>query len=229
MRSIALPRITPAFALAFVALLVALGGTGYAAASISGASLKAHSVTGGKLSSNTLTGAQIKESKLGIVPLASFAQLSGSAKKADLATKALSADTAISADTAKTADKAKTADLATSATTADKAKDADRLGGRLPSDYLRSWQSVPSITVANIAVNNGAEGSAFCDAGQIAVSGGAGWFIAGTDTSIGSATLSSLIPVADPGTGRSGFRGEGKNTSTVARDFKVYVVCMTAG
>jgi hypothetical protein len=69
-------RTSPAFVLAFVALLVALGGSAAAgvpakvARAISGSSIKAHSITGSKLKHNTLTGTQIAESKLSIVPKA---------------------------------------------------------------------------------------------------------------------------------------------------------------
>jgi hypothetical protein len=69
-------RTSPAFVLAFVALLVALGGSAAAgvpakvARAISGSSIKAHSISGSKLKNNTLTGTQIAESKLNIVPRA---------------------------------------------------------------------------------------------------------------------------------------------------------------
>lgn len=214
MRSISLPRPSAALALAFVALLVALGGTGYAAATISGSSIKVHSVAGNRMKSNTLTGFQVNESKLGPVPLAFEAD------------HAKAADTAKSADTATTA---KTADTATSATSADTAKDADQLGGRLPSAYLRSARTVRFQTVPNVAVNATVELNALCNPGEVATGGGGGWFIVGTDTSVASATLSVSIPVDDPATGQSGFRMEGKNTSPVARDARAYAVCMAVG
>jgi hypothetical protein len=76
-------------AVALLALFVALGGTGYAAAklngkniknkTIAGKKLKNRTITGGKLKSNTLTGKQIKESKLRTVPKANFAATAGSA------------------------------------------------------------------------------------------------------------------------------------------------------
>lgn len=64
-------RISPAMALAvaFAALVVALGGTSYAAvklarSSVGTAHLKANSVTGAKVKGNTLTGADINEASL---------------------------------------------------------------------------------------------------------------------------------------------------------------------
>ncbi|WP_354701383.1 hypothetical protein DSM112329_01697 [Paraconexibacter sp. AEG42_29] len=216
-------RPTPAFVLALVALVFSMAGTGYAAAQISGSSIKSRSVSAQKVVTNALTGVEIKESSLGLVPRSTFAFSAESAASADTAKVA---DTAKAADVAKTADTATTAKTADTALVADKAKDADKLGGREPSEYLRSARTVRSVTFANVAINNGAETTAFCNPGEIAVGGGAGWFFVGTDTSVGSATVSTMIPVTDAGTNRSGFRGEGKNTSTVARDFKVYAICM---
>lgn len=72
-------RPSPAFVLAFVALLVALTGSAVAgvpariARAISGSSIKNHSIRGYKLRDNTLTGRQIVESKLGVVPRAHHA------------------------------------------------------------------------------------------------------------------------------------------------------------
>jgi hypothetical protein len=65
-------RPTPAFVIATGALVVALGGTSYAAAKISGRDIKKHSIAGNRMKANTLTGKQIKESKLGTVPKAAF-------------------------------------------------------------------------------------------------------------------------------------------------------------
>lgn len=63
-------RPSPAFVLAFVALVVALSGTAIAKVVISGRSIKPHTISGRRLENNTLTGKQIAESKLNIVPRA---------------------------------------------------------------------------------------------------------------------------------------------------------------
>lgn len=62
-------RPSPAMVVAFVALLVALGGTSYAAVKLAKNSvqtkhIKNNAVTGAKVKSNTLTGADINESSL---------------------------------------------------------------------------------------------------------------------------------------------------------------------
>jgi hypothetical protein len=63
-------RVSPSMAVALLALFVALGGTGYAAARINGRTITDRSISGAKLKRNTLTGRQIDESRLGQVPSA---------------------------------------------------------------------------------------------------------------------------------------------------------------
>lgn len=99
-----IPRPSPAMIVAVLALFVALGGTVYAASSISGKTIKKNSlpgnrikqktVTGNRLKNDTITGTQVNEATLGKVP---------SAATADSATTANSATTAVTAETAKTA------------------------------------------------------------------------------------------------------------------------------
>src|SRR4051812_17878754 len=67
---VAVSRVSPSMAVALLALFVALGGTGYAAARINGRSITDRSISGAKLKRNTLTGRQIDESRLGRVPSA---------------------------------------------------------------------------------------------------------------------------------------------------------------
>jgi hypothetical protein len=63
-------RPSPAMIVALVALVVALGGTAYAAGQINGNSIQKGSIGGGKLKKKTLTGYQVNVNKLGEVPLA---------------------------------------------------------------------------------------------------------------------------------------------------------------
>lgn len=84
---------SPAMVVACVALIVALGGTSYAAIrlpanSVGTKQLKRGAVTGVKVRSNTLTGTQINEARLAKVP---------SARRAETAEEAVSADTAAEA------------------------------------------------------------------------------------------------------------------------------------
>ncbi|HKB51333.1 MAG TPA: hypothetical protein VKC63_07880 [Solirubrobacterales bacterium] len=61
---------SPAMVVALVALIVALGGTAYAAQSINGGAIKKQTIGSGKLKQKTLTGFQINTNKLGVVPAA---------------------------------------------------------------------------------------------------------------------------------------------------------------
>ena len=63
-------RPSPAMIVAIVALIVALGGTAYAAQHINGGAIKKQTIGGGKLKKDTLTGFQINNNKLGLVPAA---------------------------------------------------------------------------------------------------------------------------------------------------------------
>jgi hypothetical protein len=60
-----------------LAVFIALGGSSYAAVSITGSSLKHRSVTGTKLKRNTVTGLEVRESRLGRVPRAQLADRLG--------------------------------------------------------------------------------------------------------------------------------------------------------
>jgi hypothetical protein len=60
-------RLTYANVLSTVAVFIALGGSSYAALTISGSHIKKRSIAGVKLKRNTLTGHEIKESRLGRV------------------------------------------------------------------------------------------------------------------------------------------------------------------
>jgi hypothetical protein len=61
---------SPATVISIVALIVALGGTAYAAQKINGGAIKKQTIGGGKLKHKTLTGFQINTNKLGVVPAA---------------------------------------------------------------------------------------------------------------------------------------------------------------
>jgi hypothetical protein len=63
-------RPSPAMIVAVIALVVALGGTAYAAQSINGGAIQKQSIGAGKLKHKTLTGYQINTNKLGVVPTA---------------------------------------------------------------------------------------------------------------------------------------------------------------
>ena len=63
-------RLTYANVMSTLAVFIALGGSSYAAFTISGSSIKNRSISGHKLRHNTLTGREIRESTLARVPRA---------------------------------------------------------------------------------------------------------------------------------------------------------------
>jgi hypothetical protein len=87
-------RPSHAVIVAYLALVLALSGTGYAAAKIDGRTLKNGSVTGKKLAPDTLTGRQVVEGSLGPVPRARAADDAEHAEDAEHAGTAGNADNA---------------------------------------------------------------------------------------------------------------------------------------
>jgi hypothetical protein len=142
-------RMSPSMAVALLALFVALGGTGYAAAKINGRDIRNRSIPGTKLQRNTLSGAQIRESRLGKVPAASDADfLAGRPAGAYLL-----AGTGVAANSLRLGGKDASAFLPAGGTAANaallgglpasaflgagaRAADSALLGGRAPSDFL---------------------------------------------------------------------------------------------
>jgi hypothetical protein len=103
-----IPHPTPSMLVALLALVLAVGGSAFAAGvAINGNLLKKGSVAGDRLKNDTLTGTQIKESKLGKVPSAASADRAGTANSA---THALTAGSAATAGSATSAGHATTAD-----------------------------------------------------------------------------------------------------------------------
>jgi hypothetical protein len=100
--------------IACIALFVALGGVGYAAATINGNAIKQQTIGAGKLKKGTLTSVQVKQNALGgdaidestlsVVPAAQSAVTAQSATTAQSAVTATSATTATRAATAQTLD-----------------------------------------------------------------------------------------------------------------------------
>lgn len=209
MRSITISRPTPAFILAIVALFVALGGTGYAAASLSGKSVRPNSLPANRVVANTLGGAQINESRLGVVPSAQLAQEAVTAK---------SADTAKTADTAKAADTAKTADTATA------------LQGRGPGAFLANTVRVATNQTGEIPGPAGgfpADVAVACNANEKAIGGGGAWLIpTSLDPTALDAPITATLPVQAPSGELTGWRAAGRNFSGVNRILRVYALCV---
>ena len=61
-------RLSYANVMSTVAVFIALGGSSYAAVTLSGSDIKHRSIPATKMKRNTLTGLEIRESRLGRVP-----------------------------------------------------------------------------------------------------------------------------------------------------------------
>ena len=208
--SFTIRRPSAALVVAMVALFAALGGTGYAAATLSGRDIQKRSIPGNRVVNDALTGKQINESKLGQVPLAQ---------------QALTAQTAASATTA---GRATTADSATTATTAATAQDSQKLQGRDATAFMANSVRVVfrQVTVANGSANTV---TASCAADEKGIGGGAAWMIAGTESATElDAQLNSSYPIPSAGgtNNMTGWRAVGYNRAGANRDLRAYAICV---
>jgi hypothetical protein len=152
--------------LAFLALCVALGGTGYAAVKINGADLVNSSVTGKKLKRSTIGAREVNESKLGTVPSAANATRANSAATAESAATAASATTAGSATNA---GHATSADRATSAGFASRAGEATKAETATDATNATNATRAANATQAdNAALLDGSGPQEFLSADTIA-------------------------------------------------------------
>jgi hypothetical protein len=139
---------SPALAVSFVALVVALGGTSYAALNLPRNSVGTKQITNGAVTAQKIRNGAVTAAKIDTVGLTVPNALhSSSANAAVNAMTATSAGHASAADSATTANHASTADNATTATTA---VDAETLGGDPPS----SFESAGNIITA-VVTNDG--------------------------------------------------------------------------
>ncbi len=202
---------------ALVALFAALGGTGYAAATLSGRDIQRRSIPGNRVMNNALGGGQINESKLGVVP---------AARQALSAQSAASATTAGSATTAESAQTAQRAQDAQNAVNAQSAQDSLKLQGRDATAFLANSVRVDAngVTVAN----GGSDSvSVSCQANEKGIAGGAGWFLPAGAPSENDAQLNSSYPLPGAGTNSmTGWRAVGRNNAGSDRVLRAYVVCV---
>jgi hypothetical protein len=205
MRStISIRRPSASLVVAIVALFVALGGTGYAAATFSGRDIQKRSIPANRVVTNALGGGQINESKLGPVPVAQ---------------QALTAQTAASATDA---------GHATSADSATTAQDAQKLQGREPGAFMANSVHVVS---AQVTVSTGASRNitASCGPTEKGIGGGAAWIIPGTESPTElDAQLNSSLPIPTTGgtDNMTGWRAVGINRTGVDRNLRAYVICV---
>jgi hypothetical protein len=188
-------RPSPALVISVLALIVALGGTSYAAfrlpagsvhtkqlaaGAVSTAKIKNGAVTGSKVAKNSLTGANINVGTLGTVPSATNASHAATAGSSTAAANATNASHATTADNATNASHATTADNATTAAAA----------SALGSVAYRFDTSAGAVDVPACADNpctadkvGTSSAIASCPLGMVAIGGGGESFDAGVELS----------------------------------------------
>ena len=157
LNKLAARRPSPALVIAMIALIVALGGTGYAAIklpknSVGTRQLKNNAVTGAKVKNKSLTGADINLGSLGKVPSATDADHAANADNATNAASAAQAANATNATNATNASQAATASTATHANAADIAGNGFKAYAHVNADGTVDTANSSNIGNANVAL-----------------------------------------------------------------------------
>ena len=225
MRNILNKRPSVASVLALIALFAALGGTSYAAATISGKQVKNGTLTGKDIKNNSVGGLDVKESKLGQVPRSAKALQADQAAKATQADQATQADKASSADNATQAQKALTADQATKASSADAVgpngvdSPAIQNGAVKGSKFGTITKRSAEVTITD---NHSEFKTIACQAGERALGGGAYW----NDVALNDTTGAQLHLVYSGAT-TNGWQARGyNNTGDNNAKLEVSVYCV---
>ncbi len=194
-------RVSPPMVVAFVALVVGLGGTSYAVAqlpkksvgtkqlkrnAVARATIKKNAVNGAKVANDSLTGSDIDESSLGQVPSAAAAASAASAGNANHATASAM---------------------------------LDRIAYRTRAATVPAATPDPGDPTGD-PVTRVAGATATCDAGQLASGGGA---------KVDDLENTAVIDSYPDGGGRGWSVRVGNDDAEAAHTFTVYVICVPAG
>jgi hypothetical protein len=220
-------RPSPALVISMLALIVAMGGTSYAAFSLPKNSVGAKqlkkgavttakianaAVTGSKVAKNTITGTNINLRTLGTVPSATNAGRAASANSATNAGHAASANSATNATNATNATHASNADSATTAAT------ATALGSVA---YGFNTDTVSACSASPCTPEQVGTGFAIatCPQGMVAIGGGGTTGNAGVE-------LSGSFPFSEPGSSvPNAWEADANNFLQSASTVDSYVVC----
>jgi hypothetical protein len=203
------PRLTYANVMATLALFVALGGSSYAALTLTGRNIKNRSITRVDVKGNTLTGSEIREKTLKQVPKA---RLAATASIADSANLAKNADTATNALTATRAQSSASADLAALA------NDAQTLAGKQAASFESSSRIAFGSASANPAGASGEKNVlSWPEAGMVVTSASNASNNCGTDLGFAVAN-----PRSAGGAGIVAFQGGSGASFSVGAGAKTY-------
>jgi hypothetical protein len=205
-------RISPASALALVALFVSLGGVSYAAATIGSAEIKDNSIrskdvrnktlVGKDVKANALGGNQVDEGKLGKVPSAATAD---SAQEAANAQSAVTAQTAVNAQTA--------AAVGPDGAGSDALQASSVRASELGATVVRTGSAV-------VAAGGTEFVSAACQAGEQMLSGGGSWLGAGIEGDAAGLRVVHSYPNGN------GWSIRAYNATATPREFQARVACL---
>ena len=228
MRRFGLSRPSPALVISVIALIVAMGGTSYAAfrlpagsvgtkqlatGAVSTAKIKNGAVTGSKVAKNSITGANIIVGSLGNVPSATNAA------------HALVADTASNASHAINADNATNASHATNADNATSSASTAALGSvAYRFDTSAGPIDVPACSDNPCTPDKVGTASIFatCPQGTVAIGGGGETFDSGVELS------GSFPTTVGGGTQPNTWQVDVVNFLQTPSKFDYYVVCTAA-
>jgi hypothetical protein len=229
MNKFRLSRPSPALLISLIALVVALGGTSYAAfrlpagsvgtkqlvnGAVSTPKIKNGAVNGSKVAKNSLTGANINLGTLGNVPSATNAA------------HATSADSATNASHATSADNATNATNAANATTAATASALGSVAYRV--DTSAGAVDIPACSDNPCTPNDVGTASitATCPQGMVAIGGGGETYDAGVELSGSFPKTFAFGGVTPPGP--NAWQVDADNFLQTGSKVDYYVVCATA-
>jgi hypothetical protein len=205
-------RPSPALVIGVAALVIALGGTSYAATKISGSQIKKHSIAGNRLKNNTVTGRQIKESTLGTVPKAKSARTANHATTAGSANHATTAGTANLAGTALVIDRSTVTSFSKLMASDATAQTVTFPGGKITASCP---SGAPVMQLAGTAASAGSEAVVITG---IDVTHGS--FGTADSTFSSSSTDSMVSSPATSGNGQAIITGATSNVTTVIYSYQ---------
>jgi hypothetical protein len=213
MRKSLLHRPSPAGAVAFVALLLSLGGTAYAGSTLGNNSvgtrqIKNRAVTSSKIGKGAVATANIKSGAV------TSSEINTSGLTVPNATNAINATNATNATTAINATNATTATTATNAATAANATALAKV------TYAQSASIASPAGGGTVDNPSDTPGSVTCPTGTSAIAGG--FSTSGLGVEINESEPTFAAGTAKPATGWNGFVD---NFTGTARTFTVWAIC----
>lgn len=207
-------RPTPAFVLAIVALMVALGGSAVAAGLVPNSVKSKHIANG-----------QVKKQDLGANSVRGEKVLDGSLTGLDLQDASVTG--ADVEDGSVEGSDVQDGSLTGTDVQDDSLTGADIQEGTL--GLMANQVRMVSNTTANVPNGVGATIAVNCPAGEKAIGGSAAWLLPGTnDPTALEAPITASMPI--PATGgvnnATGWTAAGRNLTTVARQLRVYAICV---